>query len=60
MVKKKKKKKKLIWENIKWSFWGIFEVVPSLKGKPFRFIILKLCMYILLALKQNQITCTAN
>ena len=64
MVKKKKKKRKEKEKSDKRKYKTIFLgnmwSVPSLKGRPFRFIILKLCMYILLALKQNQITCTAN
>ena len=55
MVKKKIDKRKY-----KMIFFGNIWNISSLKGRPFRFIILKLCIYILLALKQNQVTCTAN
>lgn len=53
-------KKKIDKRKYKMIFFGNIWSVSSLKGRPFRFIILKLCIYILLALKQNQITCMAN
>ena len=57
---KKEKKEKIDMRKYKMIFLRNIWSVPSLKGRPLRFIILKLCMYILLALKQKQIICTAN